>query len=68
MKDVFSLNSPWMQRFAMLTNLVVLNFLWLACCLPVFTAGAATAAARPSTKRVRSNTDRRSTCPTRGGR
>ena len=44
MKDVFSLNSPWMQRFAMLTNLVVLNFLWLACCLPVFTAGAATAA------------------------
>ena len=44
MKDIFSLNSPWMQRFAMLTNLVMLNLLWLACCLPVFTAGAATAA------------------------
>ena len=44
MKDVFSLNSPWMQRFAMLTNLVMLNFLWLTCCLPVFTAGAATSA------------------------
>lgn len=44
MKDIFSLNSPWMQRFAMLTNLVMLNVLWLACCLPVFTAGAATAA------------------------
>ena len=28
----------------MLTNLVCLNILWLVCCIPVFTAGAATAA------------------------
>ena len=28
----------------MLTNLVCLNILWLVCCLPIFTAGAATAA------------------------
>ena len=44
MKELFNLNSPWVQRFAMLTNLVCLNILWLVCCLPIFTAGAATAA------------------------
>ena len=44
MKELFNLNSPWVQRFAMLTNLVCLNVLWLVCCIPVFTAGAATSA------------------------
>ena len=44
MKELFSLNSPWVKRFAMLTNLVILNLLWLVCCIPVFTIGAATAA------------------------
>lgn len=44
MKELFNLNSPWVQRFAMLTNLVCLNILWLVCCIPVFTAGTATAA------------------------
>lgn len=44
MKEAFNLNSPWVQRFAMLTNLIVLNILWIVCCIPVFTAGAATAA------------------------
>jgi uncharacterized membrane protein YesL len=44
MKELFNLNSPWVQRFAMLTNLVCLNILWLVCCIPVFTAGAATSA------------------------
>ena len=37
-------NSPLMQKLGMLTNLVVLNLLWLLCCIPVVTAGAATAA------------------------
>ena len=44
MKELFQLDSPWVQRFAMLTNLVMLNILWLICCIPVFTAGAATTA------------------------
>lgn len=44
MKDLFRLDSRWMQRFAMLTNLVCLNLLWLICCIPVFTIGAATSA------------------------
>jgi uncharacterized membrane protein YesL len=44
MKDLFRLDSRWMQRFAMLTNLVCLNLLWLICCVPIFTIGAATSA------------------------
>ena len=44
MKGLFSWDSPWVQRFAMLTNLVMLNLLWLICCIPLFTAGAATTA------------------------
>lgn len=44
MKDIFRLDSLWVQRFAMLTNLVVLNILWIICCIPVITAGAATCA------------------------
>lgn len=44
MKNIFNLNSRLMQGLAMLTNLVALNILWLLCCIPVFTAGAATTA------------------------
>ena len=44
MKDLFNLNSRVMQGLAMVTNLVALNILWLICCIPVFTAGAATTA------------------------
>lgn len=44
MKERFHLNSPIIQFFSSLTDLVVLNVLWLICCLPIFTAGAATAA------------------------
>ena len=44
MKDIFNLNSKVMQGLAMVTNLVALNVLWLICCIPIFTAGAATAA------------------------
>lgn len=44
MKDLFNLNSRVMQGLAMVTNLVALNILWLLCCIPIFTAGAATTA------------------------
>ena len=44
MKDLFNLNSRVMQGLAMVTNLVALNILWLICCVPIFTAGAATTA------------------------
>ena len=57
MKDLFNLNSVWVQRFAMLTNLVFLNILWLVCCIPVFTAGAATSALYHTVFQYHTNTD-----------
>lgn len=57
MKEIFNINSTWMQRFAMLTNLVVLNILWLVCCLPVVTAGAATAALYHTVFQYHTHTD-----------
>lgn len=41
-----SLNSdnPLMRSLSMLGDLIALNLLWMACCLPVVTAGASTAA------------------------
>lgn len=44
MGKLFRYDSPFMQKLAMVGNLIVLNLLWLLCCLPVITAGAATAA------------------------
>lgn len=57
MKDLFGFDSPWVQRFAMLTNLVALNILWLFCCVPVFTAGAATAALYHTVFQYHTNAD-----------
>ena len=42
MKNIW--NSPFMQKLSMVTNLMFLNVLWILCCIPVVTAGAATAA------------------------
>ena len=44
MGNLFRLDSPFMKFLTMVTNLVCLNVLWLLCCLPVITAGAATVA------------------------
>ena len=44
MKELLKWDSPWVQKLALITNLVMLNILWLICCLPIFTAGAATTA------------------------
>ena len=44
MKGIFNWDSPLIQKLARLTDLVALNILWLLCCIPVFTAGAATTA------------------------
>ena len=57
MKESFNLNSPWVQRFAMLTNLVMLNILWLLCCIPVVTAGAATSALYDTVFQYHTNRD-----------
>lgn len=44
MGKIFRWDSPLMRFMMLITNLMCLNVLWLLCCLPVVTAGAATAA------------------------
>lgn len=44
MGNIFRLDSPVMRFLTLVTNLVCLNMIWLLCCLPVVTAGAATTA------------------------
>ena len=44
MGKIFHWDSPLMRFMMLITNLICLNVLWLLCCLPVVTAGAATAA------------------------
>ncbi len=41
---LFSMDGKFLNVFNRITDLVVLNLLWIICCLPVFTIGAATAA------------------------
>lgn len=45
MRSLFSENSVFMRFFGAITNMMLVNILWLVCCLPVITAGAATTAA-----------------------
>lgn len=44
MGNIFRWDSPLMRVMMLITNLICLNVLWLICCLPVITAGAATTA------------------------
>lgn len=44
MKSIFHPDSPLIRFLTLVTNLVCLNLLWLLCCLPVLTVGAATTA------------------------
>lgn len=44
MGNIFRWDSPLMRFMMQITNLICLNVLWLLCCLPVVTAGAATTA------------------------
>lgn len=44
MGNIFRWDSPLMRVMMLITNLICLNLLWLLCCVPVITAGAATTA------------------------
>lgn len=44
MGNIFRWDSPFMQKLALVGNLIFLNILWLICSLPLVTMGAATAA------------------------
>lgn len=43
MKGLFSYDSPVMQILMYIGDLIILNFIYLICCVPVFTIGAAQA-------------------------
>lgn len=43
MKSIFSYDSPLMQILIYIGDLIILNFIYLLCCLPIFTIGAAQA-------------------------
>lgn len=44
MKDFFNLESPFMQLLTRVGDLIIVNVLFLVCCVPVVTIGASTAA------------------------
>ena len=44
MRGLFRWDSPVMQKLAKITNLIMLNILWIVCSIPVITMGAATTA------------------------
>ena len=44
MNSLFSINSPLWRYTDKVLRLIWLNLLWILCCLPLFTAGAATTA------------------------
>lgn len=41
MNGMFDIDSPLMQTLGRLADLMILNFLTMICCIPIFTAGAA---------------------------
>ena len=44
MSNLWRIDSPFMQKMTAITNLVILNVLWLICSIPIVTMGAATSA------------------------
>ncbi len=44
MNKLFDLNNPFFAFLSKAADIIILSFLWLVCCLPVFTIGPATAA------------------------
>ena len=41
---LFNLESPLMRALARIGDLIILNFVWIICCIPIATIGAATTA------------------------
>ncbi len=49
---LFNYDSKFMRFFLFLSHLTILNLVWLICCIPLVTAGAATAAQHYSVKQL----------------
>ena len=59
MKGLFSPDSKFGRVFYGVGNLIILSWLWLLCCIPVFTIGAASTALYDITRRVIEGTERK---------
>lgn len=55
MRDIFNLDGPFIAFLNKAADLVVLNFLYIICCIPVVTIGAATTALYYVTLRMAKN-------------
>lgn len=60
MKGLFNLDSPFMQVAGFITDLLLLNILFLICCLPIVTIGAAQSALYAAVRTLRDPEDGRS--------
>ncbi len=52
MNSMFNPDNPFMQFLARVGELIILNFIFLLCCIPVVTAGAAAAALQKSVQSI----------------
>ena len=59
MKNLLNLESPLMQMLTRIGDLILLNVLFLICCIPVITAGASIAALHKKTQEIGYETDSR---------
>ncbi len=57
MKGIFSYDNPVMRFIGKFWDVLILNLLWLICCIPVFTVGAATTAVYYVTLRLARDED-----------
>jgi len=59
MKSIFSPDSKFGRIFFCVGNLIILSWLWLLCCIPIFTIGAASTALYDITRRLLDGTERK---------
>ncbi len=57
MKDLFNIDSPFMQLLTRVGDLIIVNVLYLICCVPIVTIGAATAALHKVAQAIVYDTD-----------
>ena len=59
MKALFNADSPLMRFLSRVADIMLLNALWLLCCVPIVTAGAATTAMYHVTLKLAAGADLR---------
>lgn len=55
MRNLFNIDSPLMQKLSLFGTLILMNALWLLCCIPIVTIGASTTALYRITFDLREN-------------